>query len=69
MDKRPLPPAWLRYAEFFPLVLYFIIKYAVIGPESLSGWRGVALIAAAFLANFAIRKYRKEQYAAPEDQD
>ncbi|NJC25819.1 hypothetical protein [Neolewinella antarctica] len=67
MDGPQELPGWLKYAGWLPLVIYFGLKYLVIGPENLTQLQGFILLGAAVLAHLAVWKYRKSFNPQPKD--
>ncbi|OAV42738.1 hypothetical protein [Lewinella sp. 4G2] len=62
------PPSWLPYVSWVPVLLYFAVKYFVIGQENMTGRQHLYLIGAVILAEIALWKYRK-QFTRPTNND
>ena len=54
------PPPWLPYLSWLPVVIYFGVKYYVIGADQLTGRQNLYLIGAFILAEVALWQYRRQ---------
>ena len=67
MQKRP--PAWLLFAGWAPVAIYFFVKYVVIGYDRITSRQSWLLIGAVILAEVALWQYRKRTFPTQPDND
>lgn len=60
MSDTPTPPPWLAIAGWAPVVIYFLVKYVIIGRENMSTKQSYLLIGFVILAEIAFWQYRKK---------
>lgn len=58
MQTRPAPK-WISYLSYLPVLLYFVVKYLVIGSENITSKQSWMLIGAVVLAEIALWQYRR----------
>lgn len=63
----PQPPAWLRYLTWVPLLLYFLLKYVVIGADNITGRQSMLLLAFIVVAEIGLWAYRRKFTRRPND--
>lgn len=65
------PPPWLGLVSWLPVLIYFFVKYAIIGREQITSKQNWMLIGAVILAEVALWQYRKQfrQPPSPPTQD
>ncbi|TXF86018.1 hypothetical protein FUA23_19985 [Neolewinella aurantiaca] len=59
MSDHPTPPAWLGFASWIPVLVYFAVKYLIIGSENVTRNQTYLLIGFVILAEVALWQYRK----------
>ena len=67
MQKRA--PAWLLFAGWAPVAIYFFVKYALIGHERITTRQSLLLIGAVILAEVALWQYRKRTFPTQTHDD
>ena len=66
----PTPPPWLGLLSWLPIIVYFTLKYAVIGVDNITSRQNWLLIGAVIFAEIALWQYRKRfRRPPPPDQD
>lgn len=53
------PPSWLNLVAWAPVLIYFGVKYLVIGYENITTRQSFLLLGAVILAEVALWQYRK----------
>ena len=69
-NSTPRPPAWLGIMTWVPLLLYFVVKYLVIGRDNMTTTQSLLLLGFVVLAEIALWRYRRKftsTTAQPED--
>lgn len=59
MSPKQAPP-WLGLVGWLPIIVYFLIKYVVVGSDVMTGRQNLMLLGAVVLAELALWQYRKQ---------
>ena len=66
-DPTRRPPAWLSVFSFVPILVYFLVKYVVIGSANMTTRQSMFLLAFVVVAEIGLWRYRRSFVPKPND--